>query len=353
MAGQKILGGTAQLFAVNNGVTLSGSVGVINGPLRQEYRKGTSLCMPDWENSANKPVIYAKMARTDKGTFLTPTELALYYNDVLITFDASGLSTGAMAGIFKKAVRSVNLDGRDYPNMITFEVMKNLVPVSSFDNDMITLKGAVEIAGKRLEFNALNRTVEIIETVGQSTVLYLDGDTDLTTADPKAKVDSHVLVDGTPPADMTAYLHKWFDVKGEQKTLLNTGALSLEILAPQVYGTMTVLCELYKKATSELLASAYINVNDYTDPYRVYLYLEGVKGESIEEGQTAVYTAKVEKSDGTLMSGAVTSFTTRDAQGVVIESMSGTKSTVSATYAAVDAAGGSIFLYCSATVPIA
>lgn len=353
MAGKRIVGGTAQLIAVSNGTTLSCVVGVINGPLRQEYRKGTDICMPDWENSADKPIIYIKINQTDNGAVVVPVLLDLCYNGVPIAFDASGISTtGTMAGVFKKSIRSINIDGRDYPNMITFEVMKNLVPISSFDNDMITLKGAVEIRGKRIDFDSVNRMVEILETVGQSIVLYLEGDTDITTQSPKATINSHVQIDGTPPADMTAFLLKWHDVKGDLKTLINTGATSIEILASQVDGSKTILCELFKKSTSELLSSAFINVNDYTDPYRIFLYLDGVKGEEINPGETAVYTAKVEKSDNTIVNNAVTHFTTRDPKGNLVESMSGTRSSVSATYDEVEAVGGGIFLYASATVDI-
>lgn len=352
MAPQKIVGGTAQLFAFSNGDNYALEVGVINGPLLQEYRKGTNICSPDWENSAEKPIIYAHLFETVKMIFKAPTLLDLKYNGVKIEFDSSGLSTGAMAGVFKKSVRSLNLDGRDYPNMITFEIQKNLVTYSGDDNDRVTLEGAFETSGSRIDFSGLNRSVEIVEMVGQSYRLNLSGQKNITNNNPKAVIKGDVTVDGVTPADMTAYVLKWYDATGDKKTLINTGSLSIEIAASQVDATKTIFCELLKKSTSELLASCYANIDDYTDPYYLYLYVDGVKGESIESNQTAVYTAKVEKSDGTVVAGAVTHFITRDIKGNTIPSMTGTRSTVSATYEEVAAAGGGIFLYASATVDV-
>lgn len=347
----KKINGSFQLFALMNGVNIRARMGVINGPLRQEYKKGTNICSPDWETSATKPLIYAHLNRDDNGAVLNPVTLDLFYNGVQVAFGGDGLSTtGSLAGVFKKSTKTVNIGGRDYPNMIVFEIVKNIVPVSNYDNDTILLKGTTEVGGQSLAFDAISETVEIVETVGSSTTLYLDGDTDVTTSNPVAKINSHVLIDGITPSDLSEYTAKWFKVVGEVATQVSTGVWTIQVRAQDIDGTATYRCDLIRKGDSTMLASAYINVTDYTDPYRVNLYVDGITGEQIKEGETAIYTAKVEKDDGTEDSTAQTVFTVTDNSGAKIDSLSGVKKSISVAFQDVMNAGGGISGYVSATI---
>ena len=83
-------------------------MGIINGPLRQEYKKREPVSvLPDWETSANKPLIYAHLNRDDNGVVLIPTTVDLFYNGAQIAFGEDGLSTtGALAGVFKKSTKN-------------------------------------------------------------------------------------------------------------------------------------------------------------------------------------------------------------------------------------------------------
>lgn len=347
----KKINGSFQLFALMNGVNIRARIGIINGPLRQEYKKGTNICTPDWETSASKPLVYAHLNRDDNGAVLIPTTVDLFYNGVQIAFGSDGLSTtGALAGVFKKSTKTVNIGGRDYPNMLVFEIVKNIVPVSNYDNDTILLKGTTEVGGQSLDFDAISETVEIVETVGSSTTLYLDGDTDVTTDSPKATLNAHVLIDGTSPSDLSAYTAKWYKVAGETATLVKSGVWALEVNASDIDGTVTYRCDLLQKDGSTVLGSAYINVNDYTDPYRVNLYVDGITGEQIKEGETAIYTAKVEKDDGTEDTTAQTTFTVTDNSGAKIDSLSGMKKNINVSFQDVINAGGGLSGYVSATI---
>lgn len=345
------IGAKFQLFALLNGVNANASIAIINGPLRQEYRKGTNICSPDWAASANKPLIYAHILRDDNGSVIIPTTLDLYYNGVKVDFGADGLSTtGALVGVFKKSVKAVNIGGRDYPNMIVFEIMKNLVPVSNCDNDTILLKGTMEIGGQSLLFDGASEVVEIVETVGNSTTLYVDGDTDITTEIPTATLNAHVLINGISPTDLSAYVAKWYKIVGSTSTLVASSVWSLTVSKADVDGTTTYRCDLFRKDNSALIASVYKNVNDFTDPYRANLYVDGILGEQILEGQTAIYTAKVEKDDGTEDTTAQTTFVVVNNSGVPIPALSGIKKTISVTRADVVSAGGGISGYVSAIV---
>ena len=347
----KKIGSSFQLFALMNGVNVRARMGVINGPLRQEYKKGTAICTPDWEASASKPLVYAHLNRDDNGVVLIPTTVDLFYNGVQVAFDASGLSTtGALKGVFKKSTKTVNIGGRDYPNMIVFEIVKNIVSVSNYDNDTIMLKGSTEVGGQSLDFDAISETIEIVETVGSSTTLYIDGNTDVTTDNPTATLNAHPLIDGVTPSDLSAYTPKWNKVVGETSTQVATGVWTLEVLASDIDGSSTYRCDLYRKDGSILLASAYINVTDYTDPYRVNIYFDGIKGEQVKDGETAVLTAKVEKDDGTEDTTAQTTFTTMDNSGAPIDSLSGVKKSISVSYQDIINAGGGISGYVSVTI---
>lgn len=342
-----------QLFALLNGVNVRARMGIINGPLRQEYKKGTNVCTPDWETSASKPAVFAHLNRDDNGAVLIPTTVDLFYNGVQVAFGADGLSTtGSLAGVFKKSTKAVNIGGRDYPNMIIFEIVKNIVPVSNFDNDTILLKGTTEVAGQSLAFDAVSDTVEIVETVGSSTTLYLDGDTDVTTDSPTATINAHVLVDGTSPSDLSAYTAKWYKVTGETVKAVSSGAWDLTVRAADVDGITTIRCDLLQKAGSKVLSSAYINIMDYTDPYRVNLYVDGINGQHITEGETAIYTAKVEKDDGTEDTTAQTTFTVTSNSGAQIDSLSGVKKSINVSFQDVINAGGGLSGYVSATIAV-
>lgn len=345
------INGSFQVFALLNGVNIHAKMGIINGPLRQEYKKGTNICTPDWETSASKPAVFAHLNRDDNGAILIPTTVDLFYNGVQVAFGADGLSTtGSLAGVFKKSAKTVNIGGRDYPNMIVFDIVKNIVPVSNFDNDTILLKGTTEVAGQSLAFDAVSETVEIVETVGSSTTLYLDGDTDVTTDSPTATINAHVLVDGTSPNDLSTYIAKWYKIAGDVATLVTSGVWTLTVRAADIDGTTTYRCDLLRKDGSTVLGSAYINVMDYTDPYRVNLYVDGITGEQIKEGETAIFTAKVEKDDGTEDTTAQTTFTVTDNSGAKIAALSGVKKSINVSFQDVINAGGGISGYISATI---
>ena len=347
----KKINGSFQLFALLNGVNIRARMGIINGPLRQEYKKGTNICTPDWETSASKPLVYAHLNRDDNGAVLVPNTVDLFYNGVRVAFDAEGLSTtGNLAGVFRKSIKSVSIGGNDYPNMIVFEIIKNIVPVSNYDNDTILLKGTTEVGGQSLEFDAISETIEIVETVGSSTTLFLDGDTDVTTDSPTAILDAHVLVDGNSPADLSAYLAKWYKVVGDVATQVASGVWTYNVQAADIDGSTTYRCDLILVSTSAVLSSDYINVTDYTDPYRVNLYVDGITGEQIKEGETAVYTAKVEKDDGTEDQTAQTTFTVTDNAGALIPALSGVKQSINVAFQDVINAGGGISGYVSATI---
>lgn len=329
---ERLTGASFKVYALLNGTSVIGHVGVINGPLRQEYTEGGNNYAPDWETAANKPLIYAHLNLSAGGEVLVPSVVEMEYNGVKIAFDAAGLSTtGNMAGVFKKSVKTLNIQGRDFPNMIVFEIIKNLVPISNKDNDTIMLSGSGEVSGQSLGFSALTQTVEIVKAVSGSTTLYIDGDKAITSSFPTATLNAHVTINGITPDNVNSFDFKWYKIKGSQSTLFKTGP-SVTVVASDVDGTSVFRCDLTKRGDNVVIQQDHVYVIDYTDPYRVVLYQDGVIGEYVAKGQTVIITAKVEKSDGTVMAGVTTYFNVRDNNGNVIAKYTGEKSSISITY---------------------
>lgn len=340
---EKLAGASFRLYALLNGTSIIGRMGVINGPLRQEYEEGGTRYSPDWALAAIKPLVYAHLTRSENGSVLVPTSTDLYYNGVKLEFDSAGLSTtGTMVGVFKKSLKTINVNGREYDNMICFEIVKNIASSSNMDNDTILLKGTAEIAGQTLTFDSISETVQIVKSVGGATTLYLDGDREVTDNLPAATLNANVLINGTAPDNLNAFDFKWYKIKGTQASAFKQGA-SVTVTRIDVDGTSQFRCDLTKKGDSNIIAQAYIYVIDYTDPFIVVLYRDGVRGDAIGVGETAVITAKVQKkNDDTEMPGVVTFFNTRDNAGIVIEKFSGERPNIQITYDDVVSYGSGI-----------
>ena len=85
-------------------------------------------------------------------------------------------NTEQFAGTFKRVTGyNVSVDSQSYP-MTGLRVMKNLVPISGYDNDRITVSGEVEIGGHTVAFNELATDVVIQESSGKQYELFITSD---------------------------------------------------------------------------------------------------------------------------------------------------------------------------------
>ena len=167
------------IVAVSNGTTVNGYVRVDNGPLIQAWTKGSDKYTPDFEALAEdkRPIVIVVLRDVSSGRILIPSKLVFKYNGTELAFGEDGLcNTEQFVGMFKRvAGYNVSVDSQSYP-MTGLRVMKNLVPISGYDNDRITISGEVEIGGHTVAFNELATDVVIQESSGKQYELFITSD---------------------------------------------------------------------------------------------------------------------------------------------------------------------------------
>ena len=125
------------LFAVNDGTSVNGYLRVEPTPLIQRYNDA-GVFTPDFESLAEnmRPTVVPIITDVASGQMMTPQTLTWKYNGVALTFGDDGLSTNeGMEGTFKRLTDySTSYDGQTKV-VAALRVMKNLVPISGYDND--------------------------------------------------------------------------------------------------------------------------------------------------------------------------------------------------------------------------
>ncbi|MFR5959937.1 MAG: hypothetical protein ACLUHA_12845 [Bacteroides stercoris] len=104
-----------------------------------------------------RPIVIVVLRDVSSGRILIPSKLVFKYNGTELAFGEDGLcTTEQFVGTFKRVTGyNVSVDSQSYP-MTGLRVMKNLVPISGYDNDRITVSGEVEIGGHTVAFNELD-----------------------------------------------------------------------------------------------------------------------------------------------------------------------------------------------------
>jgi len=356
------ISGSISLTALLNGTTLNGHAAVINGPLVQRYNKTTSTYIPNFATMSDnaKPFVYAHINRTDTGAIMVPTAVTFAYNGVALSFDANGAcTTTGYTTIFKKIVKSVTIGSNTY-QMPSLVIIGNLYSSSNTDNDIITINGTCEIAGKSLSFAEISQLVTIGETEGNQYDLYMSasGDTYLNDTNNSVVLTAHANLNGAQITDLSGYSIKWYKITTGGDVLLGSGQ-TVTIGVGDVDSQMNIRCDIL--TSNAVVASAYGTVYDASDPLEMQFAVTGITGSQIREGETAVITPHVVKrSSGEIYkennAEVYTSFnfkTTNNAGSNYILSnetaASFMGSSASISFADTQAAGGAISLYVSAS----
>lgn len=280
------------IIALMDGTTINGTLRVEGTPLVQRYNKGTNAFIPNFETitESSRPTVVLILRDISDGNVLTPQKLEWRYNDLLLTFDSNGLSTNAgMVGFFKKTdAYSTNVGGISY-NLPALRVMKNLVPISGYDNDRITVSGTIEVSGTSVGFNALSKEVIIQESTGnQYDVLITNnkGSQLLTTGE--SLTDTvRIFKDGVEVTDYISYTFQWVKMLGTGDT--NWGTSRTQVVSTSdVDNVLKLRCDVKKDGS--LVASGYDEITDFSDPYYVILKITGISGNTVRKGETAVIT---------------------------------------------------------------
>lgn len=302
------------LVGIIDGTTINGYVRVDNTPLVQRYKTGTNSFVPDFEKMAenSRPVVVPILRDASTGDVVTPNSIKFMYNGLELTFGGDNLCTNeGLEGVFKKLVDyQAAVGSQSYP-MPALRVMKNLVPISGYDNDRISVSGTVEVGGQSVPFNELSKEVIIQESTDNQydVVISNDKGSAITEAGESLTERADIYKDGNKISDVSGFSFKWFKVTAESDVAMGTAQTQV-IAASDVDNKQVVRCDVYQG--DELLASGFDEISDFSDPYFVRMDITGIDGTAIRKGQTATITPKaVKRSSGEEASGLVSSWTFR------------------------------------------
>lgn len=301
-----------QLIALMGGTTINGFLRTEGSPLVQRYNKGTTQFVPDFEAMAEnqRPTVVPILRDSATGAVLTPQTVEWAYNGLALTFGTDNLSTNSgMEGVFKKIdAYSATIGSQSY-QLPALRVMKNLVPLSGYDNDRIALSGTIETGGQQIAFNELGTEVTIQESTGnQYDILVTNDKGSALTADGETLTETvHVYKDGVEVTDLSGYSFSWNAETATGDELLGT-AQTQAITTADVDNVLKLRVDVYKDGT--FLSSGFDEVTDFSDPYYVSLKITGITGNAVRTGETATITpVAVKRSSGEEQPSLVTEWT--------------------------------------------
>lgn len=305
------LEGGFSLMALLDGTTVNGILRVEGTPLVQRYNKGTSQFTPDFESLADnrKPTVVTILRDVSSGAVLTPQTLTFKYNGVALAFGSDGLSTNSgMAGFFKRIEGySATVGSRSYP-LPALRVMKNLVPISGYDNDRITVSGTIEVGGQSVSFQELGTAVIIQESTGNAydVVISDNKGSALTGAGESLDAVAAVYKDGIEVTDYAGFTFQWVKLLGTGDSNWGTSRTQ-RVTTGDIDNILKLRCDV--KLDGSLVASGFTQVTDFSDPYYVDVQVTGISGNSVRPGETATVTPVARKrSDGSVNASLVSNW---------------------------------------------
>lgn len=296
------LEGGFTLIGLMDGTTVNGFLRVEGTPLVQRYNKGTSQFTPDFETLADnkKPTLVVILRDVSTGEIMTPQTITYKYNGVTLTFGSDGLSTNSgMTGYFKKLDSYSTTIGSQSYQLPALRVMKNLVPISGYDNDRISVSGTIEIGGQSIAFNELSKDVVIQESTGNAYDVIISDDKGgaLTEAGESLTCTASLYKDGIEVTDYSGFTFQWVKLLGTGDTNWGT-ARTQKVTTGDIDNILKLRCDI--KSGGSVVASGFTQITDYSDPYYVDFNITGITGNAIRSGETAVIKPVARKrSDGT------------------------------------------------------
>lgn len=288
---QEVQGGL-KLIAVMDGTSINGYLRVEKTPLIQRYNDAGAFT-PDFETLADnmKPAVVPILVDTATGALMTPQTLTWKYNGITLTFGGDGLSTNeGMEGVFKKdTAYSTYYDG-SAKTVGALRVLKNLVPLSGYDNDRITISGTIEVGGNQIAFDGISTEVIIQKSTGSTFYLsVVDGE--LTENTRKIELTAQLYNEGSPVTDLSGYTFEWkiVNIDGSETALTNVSTTNKQkVVADDVNYQVRIRCTA--KKGSDIVATDFCTVTDYSDPVQVQFDVTGIDGLTVKQGQTATIT---------------------------------------------------------------
>jgi len=307
-----------KLIAVMDGTSINGYLRVENTPLIQRYNDA-GVFTPNYETLAenSRPAVVPILTDVSTGSLMTPQSLTWKYNGVVLTFGSNNLSTNSgMAGVFKKVTNYSTNYGSTAKTVEALRVMKNLVPLSGYDNDRISVSGTIETGGNSISFNEISTEVIIQKSTGSTFDLVM-GDGTLTQDTRELTMDASLWNEGSEVTDLSGYSFEWkiVNADGTETGLKNSSTTHTQkVTADDVDFQARIRCTC--KKGSDVVATAFATVTDLSDPVYVQFNITGIDGTTVKSGQTAVVTPVATRRDsGDTVSTGSWSWQTQDNAG--------------------------------------
>lgn len=345
--------GGFSLMRIYDGTTIDSILRVEGTPLVQRYNKGTNKFIPDFTALADdkKPTAVLILREVASGSILKANQVTWKYNSIVLTFGADELSTNkGMEGIFKRIDSHPTNIGTKIVHLPALRIMKNLVPISGYDNDRLSVSGTIEFSGQSHQFQEIGKDVSIIEITGNSYDVSISDDrgSALTTSNESLTATATVYKDGVEITDYSGFTFQWVKLLGSGDVNWGTSRTQV-VTANDVDNLLKLRCDV--KYNNSYVSSGLTQISDFSDPYYIDLQVtgEGVTGFMIRGGQTATVKPVARKrSDGSINSAYNRwNFNVKDNAGrdFTLDSVSGptfSAATMKASAEELDKAGGSI-----------
>lgn len=170
--------------------------------------------------------------------------------------------------------------------MTGLRVMKNLVPISGYDNDRITVSGEVEIGGHTVSFNELATDVVIQESSGKQYELFITSDKGTQIINPSEvlRLKASLYSGGDLINDLGNITLQWKKQLPSGEANLGTQGTQ-NIAANDIDGSLVVSCEAVQNA--KVIAKGFITVFDLSDPILAAFKVKGLASDGqIYPGET-------------------------------------------------------------------
>lgn len=320
MAANKVEAGFT-LIGLMDGTTLNGFLRVEGNPLVQRYNKGTNVFVPDFEADGfpedKLPTAVLVVRNTSDGEIVIPQKaLTWKYNGVALTFGGDGLCTSSgLTGVFKKIYeRSTVIGGKTY-KLPALQVRKNLVPISGYDNDRISVSGNIEVNGNAVAFAEISKEVIIQEMTGNAYAMSITDDKGfyLVTDNDQLTAKCNIYKDGNELSGYEGITFKW-------EKLLGTGNVTMGTARTQVVKNADVDNVLLLKCTATISGetiSDIVTITDVSDPYEVFFEITGITGNTVRNNETATIKPIARKRSDASQTATVSSWawSIRDNEG--------------------------------------
>lgn len=313
------------LTAIMDGVSVNGYIKVLNTPLIQRYTKGSTNFVPNFEtlSDSKKPVIATILRDSMSGEVMVPNTITFKYNGIALAFGENNLcNTPSFEGVFKRILNYPVPVGADAStvNMTVMQVVKNLVPISGYDNDTISASGTIEIEGQSMEFNEIFTPVVIQDSKANKYDVIIEDDNGgcIDKTKPTVTLTSNVFCDGSLLNDLQGFTFKWYKLTAKGDVAMNSQTNKQTITKDDVDDTLQVRCDLCKD--NAVLRSGYREIKDFSDTYYVEWNTTDTSGAAVGRVLRKGATVKVEpvavsREDGAVVKIAECTYKTVDNAG--------------------------------------